>query len=246
MISKLSAATVRHRHVVLVLGLLVASVNVATLGFGPTLGPRLFPPLLILALAALVLAIIVLGVRPTNFVVRPEIPAFVAPVPAWVVFLAIACLGPTSGSIGAVVRATRQGDVWPFDVVFAIAWFLLAALMTVGAWRGHGVRLHPRDVRQTWTLGSLAAPWEALRALQIPPAAAAAGPSWLRMRLAEPHLVRRRGVPWSLGVLRTDNVDAGFLDAVIEHYVDHPEHRAAIGSQAEHERLLAELPQRNG
>ncbi len=46
--------------------------------------------------------------------------------------------------------------------------------------------------------------------------------------------------------LHTDSVDAGFLAAVIGHYVDHPEHRAAIGSPAEYERLLAELPERNG
>ncbi|PSK64187.1 hypothetical protein B0E53_03864 [Micromonospora sp. MH33] len=66
------------------------------------------------------------------------------------------------------------------------------------------------------------------------------------MAFAKPLLVRRRGIPWSRNALRTDNVDAGFLAAAIRHYVCHPEHRAAIGSQAEYRRLLAELADRDG
>ncbi|MCG5439409.1 hypothetical protein [Micromonospora foliorum] len=48
----------------------------------------------------------------------------------------------------------------------------------------------------------------------------------------------------ALLVTRRDNVDARFLAAVIGHYVAHPEHRAAIGSQTEYERLRAALPGR--
>ncbi|TDC84455.1 hypothetical protein E1193_05830 [Micromonospora sp. KC606] len=66
------------------------------------------------------------------------------------------------------------------------------------------------------------------------------------MAFAKPQLVRRRGISWSRKVLRADNVDAGFLAAEIRHYVCHPEYRAAIGSQAEYQRLLAELPDRDG
>jgi hypothetical protein len=41
---------------------------------------------------------------------------------------------------------------------------------------------------------------------------------------------------------RTDIIAAAFLAAAIQHYVDHPEHRAAIGTPAEYRRLFAELP----
>ena len=57
----------------------------------------------------------------------------------------------------------------------------------------------------------------------------------------EPRLVRRHGIPPEPGGVADDNIDVGFLAAVIGHYVAHPEHRAAIGSQAEYERLRAAL-----
>lgn len=244
MIGKVSDAMVQHRHVVLMLGLLVAGVNVAAVGFVPTLGQRLFFPLLFLTLAVLVLALITTGIRPAYFVVQPQIPAFATPAPAWKVFIALGFLAPASASIGAVVRSTRAGIVSTFDVVANIPWFVLIALLLVEAWRGYGVQLHPYGIRQRWALGSLTVPWEALPAAQIPPGVDR--PSRLRMAIAEPQLVRRRGIPWSRKALRTDNIDAGFLAAAIRHYVCHPEHRVAIGSQDEYQRLLAELPDRDG
>jgi hypothetical protein len=53
---------------------------------------------------------------------------------------------------------------------------------------------------------------------------------------ARPELVRRRGVVPGrrLGI---DGVHAWFIADVIRHYVDHPQHRAAIGEQAEYQRL---------
>jgi hypothetical protein len=41
--------------------------------------------------------------------------------------------------------------------------------------------------------------------------------------------------------LRTDGVDPRLLAAAIRYYVEHPEHRPAIGTQAEYDRLMAEL-----
>ena len=236
MIDKLSAATVRHRHVVLALGLLLVGVNTAAPGSVSGVGQRL---LILSSLAALLLAVVVMGVRPAYFVVRPQVPAFATPGPAWTVFFALGYLGPASTHIGALVRSTRQGTLSTFDVVFDVLWVVLAALVVTWAWRGQGVRLHPSGVRQTWALGSLTVPWEALLPPQIPPAADRR--PWFPMRIMEPHLVRRRGIPRSRRASRTDNVDPGFLAAVIGHYVAHPEHRAAIGTQAEYERLRAAL-----
>ncbi|MEU7973813.1 hypothetical protein AB0B48_17450 [Micromonospora sp. NPDC049089] len=237
MLDKLSAATVRHRRVVLTLGLLLVVINAVIPGSASTVGQRL---LILISLAGLVLAVVVTRVRPAYLVVQPQVPAFATPGPAWTVFFAVGYLGPASMHIGAMVRATRQGTLSTFDVVIDVLWVVLAALVVTWAWRGHGVRLHPSGVRQTWALGTLTVPWEALLAPQIPPAADRR--QWLPMRITEPRLIRRRGIPRGRAALRTDIVDAGFLAAVIGHYVAHPEHRAAIGGQAEYERLRAALP----
>ncbi|MET8359718.1 hypothetical protein [Micromonospora sp. NPDC005171] len=238
MIDRLSAATVRHRHVVLAVGLLLGCVTAAAPG-SPTGGTRL---LFLLSLVALVLAVVVMGVRPAYFVVQPQIPAFSTPGPAWTVFFAMGYLGPASACLGALVRSIRQDTLSTFDLVFDLLWLVLAVLVMTRAWRGHEVRLHPSGVRQTWALGSLTVPWEALLAPPIP--SATDRRPWLPMRITDPQLVRRYGVPRSRRALRTDIVDPGFLAAVIGHYVTHPEHRAAIGSHAEYERLRAELPGR--
>ncbi|MGW2622023.1 hypothetical protein [Micromonospora taraxaci] len=183
-----------------------------------------------------------MGVRPAAFVVQPQTPAFVAPGPAWTVFFAVGYLGPASPHVGGLLRASRSGTLSTFDVVFDVLWVGLTVLVVTWAWRGHWVRLHPSGVRQTWALGSATVPWEVVLAPQAP--SAVGRRSWLRMRIIEPQLVRLRGIPPRRGLLRADNVDPGFLAAVIGHYVDHPEHRAAIGSHTEYERLLAELPAR--
>jgi hypothetical protein len=51
-------------------------------------------------------------------------------------------------------------------------------------------------------------------------------------------LVRRRRLVWSL---RTDNVHSWLIADAIRYYVDHPEHRAAIGTPAEYDRLQRTL-----
>ncbi|MCP3783602.1 hypothetical protein NLX85_09515 [Micromonospora sp. A3M-1-15] len=244
MIRKVSAAVVRRRQAILLLGLLVAGVNAAAVGFAPSVGQVLFSPLLLLALAVVVLSVIVMGIRPASFVVLPQVPAFATPAPAWKVFFALGFLGPASASAGTLARSTRTNPVSTLDVVMTISWLALVALLLVEAWRGHEVQLRPHGIVQSWVLGSLTVPWEALPAAQVP--AGAYRPSRLWMTFAEPQLVKRRGLPWSRYALRTDSVDARFLAATIRHYVGHPEHRAAIGSAGEYRRLLAQLADPDG
>ncbi|MFC8851079.1 MULTISPECIES: hypothetical protein [unclassified Micromonospora] len=90
MLSELCAATVRHRRVVLLLGLLVAVVNAAAIVLMPALGQILFLPLVLIALTVLVLSVIAMGIRPASFVVLPHAPAFATSPPAWKVFFASA------------------------------------------------------------------------------------------------------------------------------------------------------------
>ncbi|QDY11202.1 hypothetical protein FJK98_32050 [Micromonospora sp. HM134] len=242
MISELCAATVRHRHVVLLLGLLVAIVNAATIGLTPSLGQILFIPLILITLAVLAVSVIAMGIRPASFVVLPHVPAFATPPPAWKVFLALGVLWPNSASLGALVRSTRADIVSTLDVVLALAWVVAVTLLLIDVWRDNEVQLRPYGIRQSWPLGSLTVPWEALPAAQLRPGTDR--PSRLRMAFAQPLLVKRRGIPWSRNALRTDNVDARFLAAAIRHYVCRPEYRPAIGSQAEYKRLLIELANR--
>ncbi|MBM0225070.1 MULTISPECIES: hypothetical protein [Micromonospora] len=243
MIGKVLAATVRHRHTVLMLGLLVAGGNAVAVGFAPSLGQLLFFPLLFLAVALLVLAILSWQTRPAYFVVQPQIPAFGTPVPAWKVFLPLCSLAPFSAEVGALMRSARQGTPWtPESILLPVSWLLLVALLVVEAWRGYGPQLRPHGVQQRTVLGSLIVPWEALPVAQTP--LPVGPPSTLWLAYAQPQLVRRRGIPWSRHALRTDNVDAWFLAAAIRHYVCHPDRRAAVGSHEEYQRLLAELPGR--
>jgi hypothetical protein len=51
-------------------------------------------------------------------------------------------------------------------------------------------------------------------------------------------MVRRRGVVLARQLLSIDNVAAWFIADAIRHYATHPEHRAAIGTEAEYGRLL--------
>ena len=113
MISNVLAAMVRHRHVVLMVGLLVASVNAVAVRFAPSVGEVLFLPLSLLTLGVLVLIIVSAGSRPAYFVVLPQTPAFATPAPTWKVFSALAFLGPGSASVGALVRATEPTACLP-------------------------------------------------------------------------------------------------------------------------------------
>ncbi|MFG3604500.1 hypothetical protein [Micromonospora chersina] len=244
MIGKVFAAMVRHRHGILILGVLLAVGNAAATGFAPSLGQLLFLPLVVLALVLLVLALVSLQNRPAYFVVQPQVPAFGTPVSAWKVCLAVCFLLPASAEVGALIRSSKQGNSSTLDSVLDISWLLLVVLLLAEAWRGYGVQLRPHGVRQSWILGSLTVPWEALPVAQMTLPAERAAALWLAY--GEPQLVRRRGIPWRRHALRTDNVDPRFLAAAIHHYVGHPDHRAAIGSQAEYQRLLAELPGRHG
>ncbi|MFF4893335.1 hypothetical protein [Micromonospora chersina] len=244
MIGRVLAATVRHRRGVLMLGVLLALGNVAAVAFAPALGQILFFPLVALALVLVVLALLSLQTRPAYFVVQPQIPAFGTPASAWKVFLAVCFLLPFSAQVGALMRSGRQDTAWTPESILHVPWLLLVALLLAEAWRGYGVQLRPYGVRQSWILGSIIVPWEALPVAQMTLPAHRAAALWLAY--AEPQLVRRRGIPWRRHALRTDNVDPRFLAAAIHHYVCHPDHRAAIGSHAEYRRLLAALPGRRG
>lgn len=83
---------------------------------------------------------------------------------------------------------------------------------------------------------SVEVPWEALAPSQ--PARPNLRSKSLTLSYARPDLVRLRGLVWSL---RTDTVHSWFIADAIRYYLDHPEHRAAIGTPAEYDRLQQTL-----
>ncbi|MFI7597460.1 hypothetical protein [Actinoplanes sp. NPDC049681] len=244
MIGIISVATVRHRHRILLLGALMACGNALAVSFAPSVAQHLFLPLLAIVFAWVTMAILSLRIRPARFVLAPQVRGFLTPAAAWPVYLALSCLVPLSVQLGALMRAGRQEDLWWPEPIFDSPWLIIVALLVVEAWRGHGAQLRPEGVRQSYALGSLVIPWEAAPIAYLAPRTKR--PMTLRLGYAEPQLVRRIGFPLSRHALRTDNVDATFLSAAIQHYVDHPEHRTAIGTQEEYRRLLAELSGSDG
>ncbi|WP_319463276.1 hypothetical protein [Micromonospora sp. RTP1Z1] len=63
----------------------------------------------------------------------------------------------------------------------------------------------------------------------------------LKLSYARPELVRRRGPGWRLDRFPVGRIHPWFLSDVIRHYVAHPEHRSAIGTETEYHRLLGAL-----
>ncbi|MCZ7435241.1 hypothetical protein O7598_02425 [Micromonospora sp. WMMC241] len=239
MIDAISAAVVRHRRPILVADVLLAAGNAAAMAYAPDVADALVPLILLLALTGLLLSIISLGRRRAALVVLPRRPAFAAPVPAWRVLLTLGLLGQSSVTVGAYLRSTEAGISTTFDAVVGALWLGVIALLVVAAWRGDDVRLSPDGVRTIGLLGSRTVPWEAGPGVAVP-RDVERPPLRLPLTVAEPALARRRGLV-GRATVPVDSVEPRFLAAVVSHYVAHPQHRTAIGTPDEYQRLLTHL-----
>lgn len=151
--------------------------------------------------------------------------------------------------IGLMVRNFQDPDPvvqilgWvEFGVVVFIGTLTVAFAVLVWSMATAGVELTPEGVmtRTVWVRRTI--PWESLATGgPLRP-----GPRDARIRLVfdRPELVRRRGfrLP-GRGDWITTQVDMHpwLVADAIRWYVEHPEHRAAIGTEAEHARLIAAL-----
>ncbi|MFC0004770.1 hypothetical protein [Micromonospora siamensis] len=135
---------------------------------------------------------------------------------------------------------------WERDVP---AWLLTAAALAAmgyvgaGTWRRAArLALTPAGIGwQGWQRRPLFVPWVALDPTM--PIHAVDGDGRLRLFLGRPELVdgrRRERGDLRLWIGDLD-VSPSFLAAAIRHYRAHPEHRAAIGSPGERDRLVAVL-----
>ncbi|GLI03767.1 hypothetical protein [Phytohabitans aurantiacus] len=238
MIAGFLAFAGRQRRAILAVGVVLSASYLLVHAWAPSLGRRAFP-----ALAAICLSLLALGLaatirrRPAAFVIQPGLPAFSAsPQPASLIMaLALLTLGTAMTGI-----AIRYGEPNAF-LDQLLAWSLAAAtlLHVVLVWRDQGVQLRPDGLWQHGFTGWLVIPWDASPTVPtLPPSPGAIS---VRLRFGRPDLVRRHGLPVYRRSLRTQDVDPGFITAAIRYYVAHPEHRPAIGTRAEYERLMPQL-----
>ena len=166
---------------------------------------------LCLALAAGLPRAVLRG-RRRAFVVRDG--RFVAPASAALRATALAPALAAFALIPVAVRHNHVERIFSSDApaIVACGAFGVLALAVAVRCRQYTVELDPGGVTvRTFASPPDRAPWERVRAGRV------AGRAW--MRALEPDLIER----------------------AVRHYRDHPEHRAAIGTEAEHARLAAAL-----
>ncbi|GIF75608.1 hypothetical protein [Asanoa siamensis] len=152
-----------------------------------------------------------------------------------------------TGMVVSLLRSTwdEEDPAWQLDVVdiavtavLGVAAVLLLATQLVNLLTGRpGVELTPAGVTVGSPFGHLTVPWEGLRPGY--PLRPAPRDAMLSLAVARKDLTRRRGL--GTVFLRWIDVNPLFLTDVIRYYVDHPEHRAAIGTTEEHDRLTTSL-----
>jgi hypothetical protein len=177
--------------------------------------------------------------KPAELVARPDVPAFEA-VPG------MDDLGPAmflvliiGRQVGSLVQGERRLAAQIIEVVLITFLAAVTALQVVGAWQGTGWRVRPDGLSWRTPFRSVHIPWAAL-APDGPPRPDLRA-SHLEFAYARPELVRRRGLRPRADRFLVGRVHPWFLTDVIRHYVAHPEHRPAIGTEAEHRRLLGVL-----
>lgn len=187
----------------------------------------------------LVLAVAAVAWRqPTAFVVQPHVPAFGAPAQPVFLFLALAFLTLATGTTGTVLRDWESDPFRP-DQLIELGNAAVAILWIVVAWRDTSVQLRPDGLWQRGITGWLVVPWDA--APTVPPLPPPPTAGTVPLGYGRPELVRRRGLHLYRHRLHTRDIDPRLITAAIRHYVCHPEHRPAIGTEVEYNRLMSQL-----
>ncbi|PZG17050.1 hypothetical protein C1I95_16350 [Micromonospora craterilacus] len=235
MLAAISAVTARYRRPILAVALVLAVVLAVSRRLSDLPGSILDTATFLAGILAMLLAL--LRPRPAGLLVKPEVRAFATEPSTSQVYLAVGFMFWASLLLGA--RGLVEAVEGP-SMVLPILFLVGVGVNVAGAWRGVSVELRPDGVCQRDLTGSLMVPWEALAPGR--PYQPAARASSLALTYAQPDLVRRRSIlPLGRRRLRIDSVHPWFIADAIRHYVDHPQHRAAIGEPAEYQRLLDAL-----
>ncbi|WP_285549021.1 hypothetical protein [Actinoplanes regularis] len=181
--------------------------------------------------------------RPAKLVARPGLPAFDASADPGTILASAAFTFLVVHQLGELMTDIVA---YPAELWFLMIFGVLNICMLIPFWRAGlgriGVRLRPDGIIDRQLCGSLFVPWEALA---LPHPAFAYKPQQVTLLLADPGLVRKRGLragsPASIPAL---GVNAELLARAIHEYAHRPELRPAIGSEAELARFMA-IPQVN-
>lgn len=231
----------RYRRVILVVGVLLAVAYLAVYRWMPSLDGRLFPPIWIAWVVVFTLGVVAIGrSRAIAFEVRPEVSGFRAPADPANVLLVLSQLLLVAAIAGSLLRDLGSEAEWPVHRPVLVLGAVVMAVAIAGTWRGTGIELRPDGLRDREVAGILIVPWDALPVV-TPSRSRSTFKTYLRVTYARPELVRRRGLAVSRRRLSTDGIDQQFAARAIRYYVTHPEHRAAIGTPTEHNRLLSEI-----
>lgn len=217
-----------HRRLFLA-GVLVLAVVLGALVQAERLDA--FVVLLVLPLSLLALSVLAAyRYHPATLAVRPEPPAFATASPLAPVFMAAAFMILAGCTVSEDVSDIVNGEQpWVLTVVMIGFWVLVVGLHLYVALGSFGVRLRPEGVDNRQPLGSMFIPWEAF-APGYP--AVPVKNNGLVLYYQRPELIRRRGLRVGSDSLLT-GTDAAYLAHVIHRYVANPEHRPAIGTEAE-------------
>ena len=182
------------------------------------------------ALFALVLSILSWGrSRPAALVVDPQLRVFRVPPGAAQVYYAVGC-----AFIPMLTLAPSTGP----ELALCLLVVILVGARLVDAWRGTHLHLRSDGIDERSALRSLFVPWEALAPEH--PRRPSIHTQHLKLRYTQRRLVRHRGVGFRKRLF-IDTVHPWFIADVVRHYAGHPEHRAAIGTAEEYDRLRTQL-----
>ncbi|MDI6105730.1 hypothetical protein QLQ12_44850 [Actinoplanes sp. NEAU-A12] len=250
MIARMLDATARHRRPILLGGVVVAVIEATLTTLNPFSDVRLtwliVVPVLLLVLAGKSFR----QARPTAFVVRPDLTAFVAPAAAGPVCTALCFLLIAADRVGQVAASVRTDGVSSFDIGTVALQVIVSSLLYVQAWVGFDISLRPDGLYDRRAVGTVFVPWQATPAAHvarradgtktvvIPPGvipvqdanAASGRPTEVRMLYGRPELVRTGGLTRNANRITPHHVDASFLAAAIAFYASHPDDRAGIGT----------------
>jgi hypothetical protein len=185
--------------------------------------------------------------RPTGMVVSRHGFAVPLPVPSGPTYaLLLVVLGLLAGSAVQSWREVAWGDLpVGYAVAESILVSVLAAVMAVllaSFWRGFTIELTPTAIQTHIPTHHRTIPWSALASdgpLEIERDARG-----IRLVVGRPDLVVQRGWHPLCGTRQRPRLDSHVhsmaLAAAIRWYAEHPEHRPAIGTPAELERLTGQ------
>jgi len=233
-LNRLFLAVLRLRKAIVVAQLPLAATYIAVdVPRGGEVGKALFPWSVGITLVAGLLAWQAgLRFRPAALVRRGNPPSFEAPTSPVPVLAFTALLPFVTEQVSTTVdRVAKQIDPWWLDILTSALSVLALTVLVRAVWTGFGVRLRPDGLVDRRPARSLFVPWESFAAITIPPPSSRR--AVVTLAYNDPSLVRGAGRK----VITAMNVDSRFLARAIQEYVNHPEHRSAIGTPAELQRL---------